>query len=143
MKITPDEFVEDDEDTWLLEDFEVSPSRPRVSIVVCNKGEPPSAAQARKIDKLLARLDALILQAAPFILENYSRDHFKGLGIAEEKLVEETHEAIARAVTLESICVFDADENDFELSFSAPWDPHHSFDVEFEAGEATDCSVNG
>src|SRR5688500_898934 len=121
MKITPDEFVKEDEDSWLLEDFEVSPSRPRLSIVVCNQGEPPSAAQARKVDKIVARLDALIAQAAPLILENYSYDHFKGLGIAEEKLVEGTPEAIARAVTLKSIYVFDADQDDFELSFSAPW----------------------
>ena len=79
------------------------------------------------------------------MLENYSFDHFKKLGVDEALLVEETAEAIASAVTLIGLFFFDFDGNieEFEASFTVPWDPHHSFDIEHEGGEPTCCAVNG
>ncbi len=143
MKIAREQFTAEDEDTWILDNVEVSASRSPVRVAVYHPGERPSVAQTAKLEALLSDIEALVLRAAPLILENYSYDHFKKLGVGEDQLVEETDEAVARAIVLESVYFFGIDEDEFELSFSAPWDPHHSFDVEFEAGEAVTCAVNG
>ncbi|EMI43405.1 hypothetical protein RRSWK_04084 [Rhodopirellula sp. SWK7] len=93
---------------------------------------------------VLSGIDALVLAAAELILDNYSYSHFKDLGVDESLLVtEETPEAIAKSITLVSFWFNDTDGDSFELSFSAPWDRSHSFDVEFDGGDALCCAVNG
>ncbi len=57
--------------------------------------------------------------------------------------MEEKPEAVAAAVTLKELSFFDVDAGEFEASFTAPWDPYHSFDVEHEQKEPTNCAVNG
>ena len=85
-----------------------------------------------------------ITKASEEILDNYSYEHYKGLGVSEENLEkEETTEAISKRVTLSSIWFFSESCEDFELSFEVPWDDHHSYDVEFEENEASCCAVNG
>lgn len=96
-----------------------------------------------KIEEALNDLDALILDAAGHILDNYSSAHFRKLGVPEEKLAQENAEAIAAVISLNSIYIFNPVELEFEMSFKAPWDDHHSFDIEFEEGEAISCAVNG
>jgi hypothetical protein len=84
------------------------------------------------------------LAASDLILENYSYEHYKNLGVEESLLIPgESAEEMARVATLQSIRFFDEDAESCEMSFSVPWDHHHSYDVEFEDGEPVTCSVNG
>ena len=136
-------FEEEDEDVWVVDGFQISDPRPPIRISVNKEGSPPSIDEIAKIEKITADIEPLILRAAELILDNYSYDHFKKLGIDESKLAEETPEAIAAAVTLIELSFFDVDGGGFEASFTAPWDPHHSFDVEHEESEPTCCAVNG
>lgn len=143
MTITLARFEKEDEDIWVLDDVILSESRPPIRIAVFSEGRRPSARVISGLERILSKVETLIALAAPLILENYSYEHFKKLGVPEEKLVEDSAEAIARVVTLESIYFFDPEEEGFEMSFRAPWDAWHSFDVEFEEGKAVTCSVNG
>ena len=138
------EQLPDDAEWWGDPAFEVVESRPPIQLVAVTDGEPPVPRYTSNVVRYLADVEALVLQAAALILENYSYQHFRDLGVSEAVLVkEETPEAIARAVTLQSIWFFDSDCESAELSFSVPWDDQHLFSVEFESGEATCCSVNG
>jgi len=92
---------------------------------------------------MIADVEPLVLRSAELILDNYSYDHFRKLGVDEDKLVEETPEAVAAAVTLTELSYFDVHGGVFEASFRAPWDPHHHFDVEHEEGEPISCAVTG
>ena len=143
MKITPHEFKEEDEDTWTIQSVNITEPRPPISLTAFSENGKPSSEMTERIRKSLSDLDALILDAAKHILENYSYDHFRKIGVPEERLVPDDVEAVAGAVVLYSIYVFNPDENGFEMSFTAPWDDDHSFNVEFENGKAITCSVNG
>ena len=88
-------------------------------------------------------IDRLIAEAAELILENYSKEYFQKLGVSKDRLAQDTSASVASLIVLQSIYVFNPENSGFELSFSAPWDEHHSFDVEFEGGSATTCAVNG
>ena len=134
----------DDAEWWSDPSYLASETRPLISLTATTDGNAPDEAYVRMMLDALSRIDALVLAAAELILDNYSYEHFKGLGVDEAFLVkEETPEAIAKAVTLVSVWFNDPDGDSFELSFSAPWDDHHSFDVEFDGGDATCCAVNG
>lgn len=134
----------DDTEWWSDPSFAVSETRPPISLTSTTDGNAPDDAYVQMMIDTLSRIDDLVLAAAELILDNYSYDHFKGLGVDEALLVkEETPEAIAKAVALVSVWFNDPDGDSFELSFSAPWDDHHSFDVEFDGGDATCCAVNG
>lgn len=138
------EQLPDDPEWWGDPNYIVADSRPAIQLVATTDGDAPDSGYTANIVTTLADIDALILAAAELILDNYSYDHFKSLGVPESSLVkDETPEAIAGAVTLKSIWFNDSDCESFEMSFSAPWDDHHSFDVEFDGGEATCCAVNG
>jgi hypothetical protein len=143
MKITSDQFTEDDEDTWLLRAVPLLPGRAPVDVRVFSEEWPMSEDALASISGVLSSMAQYVPQAAELILENYSYEHFKKLGIPEEKLVDETPEAVGAAVSLDGVYFFDPEGDSFEMSFSAPWDPHHTFDIEFEDGKATGCSVNG
>lgn len=136
-------FEEEDENVWVVAEFQVSASRPPIRISVNKEGSPPSIDEIAEIEKITADIELLILRASELILENYSYEHFKKLGVDDSKLVEETSEAVAAAVTLTELSFFDIDGREFEASFTAPWDPYHSFDVEHEEGKPTCCAVNG
>ena len=136
-------FEEEDEDVWVIDGYAVSGSRPAIRISVNKEGSAPTIDEFKKIEKMISDIEALILKAAALILDNYSYDHFKNLGVDESKLVEETAEAVASAVILNELSFFDIENGGYEASFSTPWDPHHSFDVEHEEGEPAYCAVNG
>ena len=134
----------DDPEWWSDPSFVACEKRPPISLTATTDGNAPDDGYVRMMLDTLSRIDALVLAAAELILDNYSYEHFKGLDVDEALLVkEETPEAIANAVTLVSIWFNDSDGDSFELSFSAPWDDQHSFDVEFDSGDATCCAVNG
>lgn len=143
MNINPREFEEEDDDTWVVQSVKLTVTRPAVSIAVFSEAGKPTKEMVEKIQKTLSDLDALIMDAAKHILDNYSAEHFRKLGVSEELLVADSVEAVAGAVVLRSIYVFDPVESRFEMSFTTPWDEYHSFDVEFEDGEAVTCAVNG
>ena len=88
-------FEEEDEDVWVVDGFQISDPRPPIRVSVNKEGSPPSIDEIAKIEKITADIEPLILRAAELILDNYSYDHFKKLGVDESKLVEETPEAIA------------------------------------------------
>ena len=114
-----------------------------VSLTVTTLGEAPTPDELQTVQSQLDSWADLISAAAPLILENYDYAHFKALGVDESLLVAETPEAIAAAARLESVWFNDASGESFELSFTVPWDDHHSFDVEFAGGVPICCSVNG
>ena len=120
----------DDDEWWSDPSYVASESRPPISLTATTDGNMPDQAYIRMMLDTLPAIDALVLAAAELILDNYSYEHFKKLGVDESVLVkDETPEAIAKAVTLVSVWFNDSDGDSFELSFSAPWDDHHSFDV--------------
>lgn len=137
-------FVEEEDATWVDPEFSLSTGRPPVELFVRTDGKAPSDDEVDTVVDLLRGIDELVLDAAALILENYSYEYFRRLGKSEDRLVrEETPEAMAAAITLTSIYFRSTKRRIFELSFAAPWDDNHSFDVEFEDGVAIGCSVNG
>ncbi len=52
-------------------------------------------------------------------------------------------EAISKRAVLRSVWFMSEQCDEFEMSYELPWDEYHSYDVEFESGEATCCAVNG
>ena len=138
-------FVRNPEESawWRDAAFVVADSRPPIELVATTDGARPDDRYVAAILARLEDLDALVLAAAELVLDNYSYDHFQSLGVAESRLVEETPTAVAAAIRLQCAWFESSDGAEFELSFSAPWDDHHSFDVAFEDSEAVSCSVNG
>ena len=135
-------FQEEDEGNWIIEDVSLANSRVPIRISVTQDSAPTSE-ETTLIEKTLTNIEPLILNASALILDNYSYEHFKNLNVAEDKLVEETAEAIASVVTLQELTFYNVENGEFAASFTVPWDDHHTFDVEYEDGEATSCSVNG
>ena len=135
-------FEQEDEDEWVIKRVNLPGSLPPVSLD-WNGEAAPSTEEIENLEKFIANIHTLFSSSAELILENYSYDHFKELGISEDKLVEETAEAVSAVITLKHIRIYDLDGGEFELSFIVPWDPHHSFDVEYEENKAECCSVNG
>ena len=140
MNIT---FDEQEDDWWTCTSFEAIKERPAIRLILTST-EKPSKLYVENATKKLQNLEALILSASEEVLNNYSYDHYKSLGVSEENLEkEETAEAISKRATLCSIRFFSEDCKDFELSFEVPWDEDHSYDVEFENNEPVSCAVNG
>jgi len=136
-------FKEEEKGEWVLEKVKVSESRPSIRVSVLKEGSSPSATEIDFINKLLADIESLIAKASVLVLNNYSYNHFKNLGVSESLLVKDSTEAIAAAITLHELYFFNITEGNFEASFRAPWDSHHSFDIEHQGGEPICCSVNG
>lgn len=136
-------FEEEDEGIWVLEDFAISDVRPPIRVSVMKEGGALVMAEMKEIVRTTEKLELLILRASELLLENYADDHVKQLGVSEENLVEEKAEAVAARVILHEVSFYDVAGGHFALSFTAPWDLHHTCTVEFEAGKPTRCSVNG
>jgi hypothetical protein len=135
-------FDEQDDDLWIAKEYSSTKDRKPVRLIFSSETEPDND-YLSAATKLLEQIDELILSAAELILENYSYSHYQGLGVAEDKLVNESAEAISKVAVLKSIYFASPLCDDFELSFHLPWDDHHSYDVEFEDGDAVCCTVNG
>jgi hypothetical protein len=136
-------FDEQEDDWWTCTNFEVNNTMPKIRLTLTSD-DKPNQDYISAAFKLLKDIDKLILMASELILENYSYEHFKNLGVNESLLLkDETPEAMSTVVQLESVWLMNPDCDEFEMSFSVPWDDYHSFDVEFESGEAVCCSVNG
>ncbi|MEL7500642.1 MAG: hypothetical protein AAFN77_23820 [Planctomycetota bacterium] len=114
-----------------------------VELIVKTAGVAPNDALVAALSGIANDSRQYVLAAAELILENYSNEHYRNLGVDESMLVDETIDDVANAAKLESVFVDDAYKKAFEMSFTVPWDPHHSFDVEFENGDAETCAVNG
>lgn len=137
------EFDERDDDAWICNTYHVSPARANVCVTLSAKDRPTPEYVAKAVS-VLSDIEPLILSASGLILDNYSYEHFKKLGVDESLLLkEENAEAMSRVVTLLSAWFLDPGCEEFELSFSVPWDLHHVFSVEFDGGEAICCAVNG
>jgi hypothetical protein len=135
-------FNEDD-DAWICHSYQISAQRPAITLTVNGENKPDDE-QIASIVRTLADVEELIRQASELILENYSYEHLKKLGIEESLLLkEETAHAMSKVATLESAWFIDPACDEFELSFTVPWDSYHVFSVEFSDGEAVCCSVNG
>ncbi|KAG1186465.1 hypothetical protein G6F35_014647 [Rhizopus arrhizus] len=106
-------------------------------------GEEPDSGASKVVKAIIDNLDDHILAASEFLLDNYSYEHCKKLGIEDDQLLkEETAEAMAEKAVLRALWLFDADGDGDELGFTLPWDPVHTYDVEFEDGAPVSCSVN-
>lgn len=136
-------FDEQEGDWWSCTSFRLRPESDPVRLTLTSETEPDQTYIDRALS-VLESVDDLRLKAAMHILDNYSYEHFKGLGVDDALLLkDETPEAMRDVAKLESVWFNESECGDFEMSFSVPWDDHHSFDVEFEGGEAVCCSVNG
>lgn len=142
-----EEFVfsrfDDETDMWICENCQMPGARPPASVLVVTDGGEPDDAIKRAVGRVLTEVEGYIDAAGIYILDNYSRDYCRSLGIDEANLIDETPEAVSAAATLQCLTVFGPDGDTFELSFSLPWDEYHSYDVEFKDGEPTWCAVNG
>jgi hypothetical protein len=136
-------FDEQEDDCWTCTSFEVVHRRPAIRLTLTSDIEPTASYISAVIEKL-KYLDGLIKSASELILDNYSYEHYKGLGVSEDRLErEETPEAISRRALLRAVWFMSEQCDEFELSFELPWDAYHSYDVEFENSEPTCCAVNG
>lgn len=137
------DFDEHDDDAWICNDYVVSPSRPSVCVTLTAENKPSPEYVAAAVG-VLSNIESLIMKASELILENYSYEHFKKMGIDEALLLkEENAEAMSKVVNLLSAWFLNPSCDEFELSFAVPWDPYHVFSVEFDQGQAICCTVNG
>lgn len=140
MKITCDE---QEDNFWTCTTFKVAMDRPPIRLTLTSDNEPDELYVSAVIEKL-KQLDEFVLSACHLILDNYSYEHYKGLGVQEDKLErKETPEAISNRAVLRSVWIMSEECDEFELSFALPWDEYHSYDVEFENDEPVCCAVNG
>lgn len=138
-------FTQDPEepDLWAAENVPVGEGRPPIHVMIQTDGEEPDGAASKVVKAIIDNLDEQILAAADFLLDNYSYEHYKKLGIEDGQLLrEETAEAMADKAVLRALWLFDEDGDGYELWFTLPWDPVHTYDVEFEDGTPVSCSVN-
>lgn len=138
-------FNQDSEEPelWAAENVPVGEKRPPIHIMVQTDGETPSSECQKIVKALLSEMDDKILAAAELLLENYSYEHYKKLGVEDDHLLrDETPEGMANKAVLRALWLFDEDGDDYELWFTVPWDHEHTYDVEFENGEPIGCSVN-
>lgn len=136
-------FNEQEDDWWTCTEYELQEDESNIRLTFTSDDEPTQEYVNMAVSHI-TKIKELTLKASKLILENYSYDHFKKLGVEENLLLkEETPCAMSKVVSLSSLWFMDQEGKEFEMSFTIPWDDHHSFDVEFESGEATYCSVNG
>ena len=136
-------FDEQGDGLWVCPEFHFRSVGESAQIILTSHIKPDQNYIDRVIH-VLESVDDLTLKAAAQILNNYSYEYFKDLGIDEALLLkEETPEAMSRVVMLGSVFFYDAQCKEFEMSFFVPWDDEHSFDIEFKDGKAKSCSVNG
>jgi hypothetical protein len=111
--------------------------------MVQTDGEMPSRECQKTLLGLLDLLNDKVLEAADLLLEHYSPEECEKMGIDPARLPsDETPEAMAEAAVLRALWLFDESCEDYELWFTMPWDHEHTYDVEFEGGEAVGCTVN-
>jgi hypothetical protein len=136
-------FNEQEDDWWTCTEYFVRERNETIRLTFTSD-EKPSESFINKALEKLKEIDQLALQAATEILGNYSYEHYKSLGVPEEKLEKnETPEAISNRAVLVSAWFMSEDCDEFELSFELPWDDYHSYDVEFENNKPLCCAVNG
>ncbi|WP_313620926.1 hypothetical protein [Achromobacter sp.] len=138
-------FTQDVEepDLWAAENVAAGEGRPPIHVMIQTDGEEPGGAASKVVKAIIDNLDDQILAASEFLLDNYSYEHCKKLGIEDDQLLpEETAEAMAEKAVLRALWLFDEDGDGYELWFTLPWDPVHTYDVEFEDGTPVSCSVN-
>jgi hypothetical protein len=133
----------DDEEEWFCDDFEIAEDR-STGVGIQTDGQAPSSQLVDAIRLALTDLPRLSLQAAELMLdEYYSKQELLDAGVDEKLLPDETAPALAEVLELD-LATFRADDlESFELDFSLPWDAEHSFNVEFEAGQAQSFTMNG
>lgn len=137
------EFDEQEDDCWTCTSFRLTPESEPISLTLVSETKP-SQGYIESAIGVLNSIDDRVLMASALILENYSYEHFRDLGVDETLLLkDETPEAMSKVAKLKSVWFDGSTCENFEMSFTVPWDEHHSFDVEFEGGRAVCCSVNG
>ena len=136
-------FTQEDEDTWVIENFTLPASRQPIRVSCFHEGDKFGISHVKTVEKVLSDVGQYITKASRLILENYSKEYFSRLGVPASNLPEDTPESVEEHITLTEVYFSDMDELIFEMSFEASWDDHHSFDVEFEQHEPQTCAVNG
>ncbi len=140
------QFDEQEDEYWTCTQYSLNSDSPvfRLTLQNMEDDDEPSETYQNKVIEQIQDVQQLILQSCKHIVENYSYEHYKRLGVPEERLVrEETADAIRPYAKLIEIVFYDEECDSFEMSFHVAWDEYHSYDVEFEDGQAVCCSVNG
>ncbi|OZI67129.1 hypothetical protein [Bordetella genomosp. 11] len=138
-------FSQDPEEPelWAVENVMYAVDRPPIHVMVQTDGEMPSRECQQALLALLDLLNDKVLEAADLLLEHYSPDECEKMGMDPARLPRsETPEAMAEVAVLRALWLFDESCEDFELWFTVPWDDEHTYDVEFEGGEAVACTLN-
>lgn len=136
---------EDDPESWFdptYVDADASDDVDPVCVIATNTAEPPGDSYQQMIQAHLDRIGELAQQAALHILPHYDLAYCQSIGMPASRLPDPTPEGVAAAITLEVATFADSEGVSFEMSFGAPWDPEHSFEVRFENGEAVGCEVS-
>ncbi|ANN65750.1 hypothetical protein [Bordetella bronchialis] len=139
------EFHQDPEEPglWAVDNVVYTADRPPMHVMVQTEGEMPSRECGKALQALLAVLPDKILEAADLLLEHYTREECEKMGVDPACLpAQDTAEGMARVAVLRALWLFDESCEDYELWFTVPWDRDHTYDVEFEEGEAVACTVN-
>ena len=138
-------FTQDPEepDLWAAELVPAGAGRPPIHVMIQTDGEEPGSGASKAVKSIIDKLDDHVLAASEFLLDHYSYEQCKKHGYEDDQLLaEETAEAMAGKAVLRALWLFDEDGEGYELWFTLPWDPVHTYDVEFEDGEPVACSVN-
>jgi hypothetical protein len=138
-------FSQDPEEPelWAVENVMYAVDRPPIHVMVQTDGEMPSRECQKVLLALLDGLNEKVLEAAELLLEQYSREECEKFGIDPARLPrKDTPEAMAQVAVLRALWLFDESGEDYELWFTVPWDQEHTYDVEFEGGEAVACTIN-
>lgn len=138
-------FSQDPEEPelWAVENVMYAVDRPPIHVMVQTEGEMPSRECQKVLLALLDGLNEKVLEAAELLLEQYSREECEKMGIDPARLPrKDTPEAMAQVAVLRALWLFDESGEDYELWFTVPWDQEHTYDVEFEGGEAVACTIN-
>ena len=83
-------FTQDPEepDLWAAENVAAGEGRPPIHVMIQTDGEEPDGAASKVVKAIIDNLDEQILAAAEFLLDNYSYEHCKKLGIEDDQLLK-------------------------------------------------------
>ncbi|MGE8589576.1 MAG: hypothetical protein ACN6OD_09290, partial [Alcaligenes sp.] len=91
-------------DLWAAENVPVGDGRPPIHVMIQTDGEEPDSGASKVVKAIIDNLDDHILAAAEFLLDNYSYEHYKKLGLEDDQLLqEETAEAMAEKAVLRAL----------------------------------------
>ena len=126
-------FTQDPEepDLWAAELVPAGAGRPPIHVMIQTDGEEPGSGASKAVKSIIDKLDDHV-PASEFLLDHYSYEQCKKHGYEDDQLLaEETAEAMAGKRRCARCGCSTRTVRATELWFTLPWDPVHTYDVEF------------